>query len=335
MASRSEAVRTLATAGGSACAMTAWASRGSRGVPNRSQRDDAAPAQDQRGQEVHHGVGDPPGQVAAEGGPEHGADLRTPCGGDAEGPGDADDHDEAEQDLGEALFRIEEPARRAEAGSGRALSARRTAPTGRRARHDDLLTASVAAAGPAPLRRRAGPPRSPPPPAASRRRARGRAGPWRRQLVADRGRQVELRVEELPLGVEHLEVARDAALVPAPAPAAPRRWSPSPGSAGPPARRAACTRPPTRPRPRASATSTAFLYEAIDWSRRARAASSREASRPPWKMGAKRAAPAFQAKAPGVKTSGDRARVEADEPGERERREPIRASRRRRACRPR
>ena len=57
--------------------------------------------------QIQHRVDDAPGQVAAERADEHRANIVAAGLGDAEGAGEREDHDQPEEDFGDALDRVQ------------------------------------------------------------------------------------------------------------------------------------------------------------------------------------------------------------------------------------
>ena len=62
--------------------------------------------------QVEHRVDDSPGEVAPEGGEQHGVDPGLARAGDAERSRDGQDHDQAEKDLGRVVDRIQDAPQR-------------------------------------------------------------------------------------------------------------------------------------------------------------------------------------------------------------------------------
>ncbi len=66
-----------------------------------------SPVLGQAADEVERGIDDAPGQIAADGGHEHDADVSARDIGDAQCAGEREDHDESKDDFREAFQRVE------------------------------------------------------------------------------------------------------------------------------------------------------------------------------------------------------------------------------------
>ena len=85
---------------------------GIAGLPDRAQFQEVASSLAEAAHQIQPGVDDAPGQIAAERAQDHGFDLGAPCGDHAERAGAGQDHDQAEQDLGNPIDRIEPTKRK-------------------------------------------------------------------------------------------------------------------------------------------------------------------------------------------------------------------------------
>ena len=81
---------------------------GSAALAHRAHERQRAAAIDDGADQVHDGVDEAPGEVAAEGGDEHVAQLRAPGLGHRHGAGEAERHEQAEQHLHDPVDRMED-----------------------------------------------------------------------------------------------------------------------------------------------------------------------------------------------------------------------------------
>jgi hypothetical protein len=80
-----------------------WSRRLPKGAPQADRPASFAKA----AHEVEQGVDNAPGDIATDGGDEHCPHILAPCFGHAEGTGEGKDHDQAEEDLGNAVVGFE------------------------------------------------------------------------------------------------------------------------------------------------------------------------------------------------------------------------------------
>ena len=107
IASSSAGCRTEATTGGNASAMRRCACCGSVALRTARKVIRSAALLGQAAHEIQHAVNDAPGQIAAQRADEHRADFVAARLGDAERAGEGEDHDQAEEHLGDAVVRFE------------------------------------------------------------------------------------------------------------------------------------------------------------------------------------------------------------------------------------
>ena len=62
--------------------------------------------------QIQHRIDDPPGHVAPERADEHGANIIAAGVGDAQRPGEREDHDQSEEDFRDAINRVQDSLRR-------------------------------------------------------------------------------------------------------------------------------------------------------------------------------------------------------------------------------
>ena len=98
-----------AISGGSTDAMAVCPSSVAAAAMQAPQRADGVPLFAEATHEVEDAVDDAPGDVASQGTDEHRAHIVATGLGDAEGAGEREHHDEAEERLSNALVRLEHP----------------------------------------------------------------------------------------------------------------------------------------------------------------------------------------------------------------------------------